>query len=59
LLESAAAQHGIQTLIGQTMRTNKAMKTLARRHNYNIRNDAGDARAVIMEKFIEPQALCA
>jgi acetyltransferase len=59
LLESAAAQHGIQTLIGQTMRTNKAMKTLARRHNYNIRNDAGDARAVIMEKFIELQALCA
>lgn len=59
LLETVAAQKGIQQLIGYTLRSNEAMKQLARLSYYNIRNDAGDARAVIMKKSIAPLALCA
>jgi len=59
LLESVAAQNGIQRLIGYTLRSNEAMKKLARRSHYNIRNDVRDARALKLEKSIEPLALCA
>jgi hypothetical protein len=59
LLETIAAQNGVQQLLGYTLRSNEAMKKLARRSHHNLGNDTGDARAVIMRKSIAPLALCA
>ena len=59
LLETVADQNNIQQLTGYTLRSNKAMKKLARRFHYYLRNDARDARAVIMQKSFLPLAHCA
>ena len=59
LLETVAAQKGIEQIIGHTLCTNEAMKKLAQRFQYNLKSDACDARAIIMRKSLEPLALCA